>query len=112
MGESLIAQGNAITQGENCGASVSHGQCRRSCDCAVHDEAVSKGMCHVSFLRPAFGGNDCEGPDIEAELCHQQVKFSLLMFTVGLRTEHLYCLLSRPLYPALYTFNDHQKIIN
>uniref|UniRef100_A0A8C9WSW1 ADAM metallopeptidase with thrombospondin type 1 motif, 13 n=1 Tax=Sander lucioperca TaxID=283035 RepID=A0A8C9WSW1_SANLU len=22
--------------------------------------------------RPAFGGNDCEGPDIEAELCHQQ----------------------------------------
>lgn len=25
------------------------------------------------FFRPAFGGNDCEGPDIEAELCHQQV---------------------------------------
>ncbi|XP_072244446.1 A disintegrin and metalloproteinase with thrombospondin motifs 13 isoform X2 [Leuresthes tenuis] len=22
--------------------------------------------------RPAFGGNDCEGPDVEAELCHQQ----------------------------------------
>eukprot|EP00064_Thunnus_orientalis_P006589 superscaffoldBa00000692_g6607 len=22
--------------------------------------------------RPAFGGNDCEGPDIGAELCHQQ----------------------------------------
>ncbi|XP_018525002.1 A disintegrin and metalloproteinase with thrombospondin motifs 13 [Lates calcarifer] len=22
--------------------------------------------------RPAFGGNDCQGPDIEAELCHQQ----------------------------------------
>uniref|UniRef100_A0A3Q0SRL3 ADAM metallopeptidase with thrombospondin type 1 motif, 13 n=1 Tax=Amphilophus citrinellus TaxID=61819 RepID=A0A3Q0SRL3_AMPCI len=22
--------------------------------------------------RPAFGGNDCEGPDIEAELCNQQ----------------------------------------
>ncbi|XP_070690275.1 A disintegrin and metalloproteinase with thrombospondin motifs 13 [Pempheris klunzingeri] len=22
--------------------------------------------------RPAFGGNDCEGPDIEAELCHHQ----------------------------------------
>ncbi|XP_073322095.1 A disintegrin and metalloproteinase with thrombospondin motifs 13 [Pagrus major] len=22
--------------------------------------------------RPAFGGDDCEGPDIEAELCHQQ----------------------------------------
>nr|XP_046242725.1 A disintegrin and metalloproteinase with thrombospondin motifs 13 isoform X2 [Scatophagus argus] len=22
--------------------------------------------------RPAFGGNDCEGPDIEAELCHRQ----------------------------------------
>ncbi|XP_070759988.1 A disintegrin and metalloproteinase with thrombospondin motifs 13 [Enoplosus armatus] len=22
--------------------------------------------------RPAFGGNDCEGPDIEAELCHQR----------------------------------------
>ncbi|XP_041854768.1 A disintegrin and metalloproteinase with thrombospondin motifs 13 isoform X2 [Melanotaenia boesemani] len=22
--------------------------------------------------RPAFGGNDCEGPDIEAELCYQQ----------------------------------------
>ncbi|XP_041643226.1 A disintegrin and metalloproteinase with thrombospondin motifs 13 isoform X2 [Cheilinus undulatus] len=22
--------------------------------------------------RPAFGGNECEGPDIEAELCHQQ----------------------------------------
>ncbi|XP_060893643.1 A disintegrin and metalloproteinase with thrombospondin motifs 13 [Labrus mixtus] len=22
--------------------------------------------------RPAFGGNDCTGPDIEAELCHQQ----------------------------------------
>ncbi|XP_037634136.1 A disintegrin and metalloproteinase with thrombospondin motifs 13 [Sebastes umbrosus] len=23
--------------------------------------------------RPAFGGNDCEGSDIEAELCHQQL---------------------------------------
>nr|XP_043882163.1 A disintegrin and metalloproteinase with thrombospondin motifs 13 isoform X3 [Solea senegalensis]XP_043882164.1 A disintegrin and metalloproteinase with thrombospondin motifs 13 isoform X3 [Solea senegalensis] len=22
--------------------------------------------------RPAFGGNDCQGPDVEAELCHQQ----------------------------------------
>ncbi|KAG7241452.1 hypothetical protein INR49_025653 [Caranx melampygus] len=22
--------------------------------------------------RPAFGGNDCQGPDIDAELCHQQ----------------------------------------
>lgn len=43
VGESLIAHGNAITQGEKCGVSISHGQCRRSCECALHDEAVSKG---------------------------------------------------------------------
>lgn len=28
-------------------------------------------LSHV--FRPAFGGNECKGPDIEAELCHQQV---------------------------------------
>lgn len=43
VGESLIAHGNAITQGEKCGVNISHGQCRRSCECALHDEAVSKG---------------------------------------------------------------------
>lgn len=27
----------------------------------------------VLSSRPAFGGKDCEGADVEAELCHQRV---------------------------------------
>uniref|UniRef100_A0A668UA49 Peptidase M12B domain-containing protein n=1 Tax=Oreochromis aureus TaxID=47969 RepID=A0A668UA49_OREAU len=41
--------------------------CSRTCGGGV---ALRTRQCNNP--RPAFGGNDCEGPDIEAELCNQQ----------------------------------------
>lgn len=36
-------------------------------------EACEAASRRVSLVRPAFGGDDCGGADVEAELCHQQV---------------------------------------
>ncbi|XP_028269597.1 A disintegrin and metalloproteinase with thrombospondin motifs 13 [Parambassis ranga] len=41
--------------------------CSRTCG-----GGVTLRMRQCNNPRPAFGGNDCEGPHIEAELCHQQ----------------------------------------
>uniref|UniRef100_A0A3Q3LFJ9 Uncharacterized protein n=1 Tax=Mastacembelus armatus TaxID=205130 RepID=A0A3Q3LFJ9_9TELE len=41
--------------------------CSRTCG-----GGVTHRMRQCNNPRPGFGGNDCEGPDVEAELCHQQ----------------------------------------
>ena len=42
-----------------------------------------KNICYVIF-RPAFGGNDCQGADIEAELCNQEASSYWSCLQVGL----------------------------
>lgn len=59
MEESLIAHGNAPILGE-----------RSRWMKSQNNEPAP--VC-VQYFRPAFGGKDCEGADVEAELCYQQV---------------------------------------
>lgn len=68
VGELLIAHGSAITRGKKCDAGIIVLKILWLY-CATRKQTI----CHVKIFRPAFGGNDCEGPDVEAELCHQQV---------------------------------------
>lgn len=62
VGESLIAHGNAPILGE------------WSWLVMFLNNKPTPGR--VLDPRPAFGGTDCEGADVEAELCHQQVSSS------------------------------------
>lgn len=49
---------------------------------------------HLVSCRPAFGGNDCGGRGIEAELCHQQVHFHGLLMVDFYTVTDQRCLLS------------------
>ena len=50
------------------------------------------------FPRPAFGGKECEGPDVEADLCHRRRVgscswgFLALLFTEDIHTIGQHCL--------------------
>lgn len=96
---SLIAHGNATTLGNKRDASSCHTLTKLKTLCIQYTVTVAAVLLkYLSFFRPAFGGNECVGVDIQAELCHQQVCF-LLMFTMGLLTVGQYHLHSGSLYP-------------
>ncbi|XP_013862616.1 A disintegrin and metalloproteinase with thrombospondin motifs 13 isoform X2 [Austrofundulus limnaeus] len=60
FGSSVVVNGSWSTWSE-------FSSCSRTCGGGV---TLRTRQCNNP--RPAFGGKDCEGPDIEAELCHQQ----------------------------------------
>lgn len=59
-----------------CGGGISHRtrKCTNPRWVVKIPDSKSNCTCALSpYFRPAFGGSDCEGADVEAELCHQQV---------------------------------------
>ncbi|XP_059193400.1 A disintegrin and metalloproteinase with thrombospondin motifs 13 [Centropristis striata] len=69
-------KGRCVSSDELSSSVVVHGSWSNWSEFSPCSRTCGGGVTHrtrkCNNPRPAFGGNDCEGPDIEAELCHQQ----------------------------------------
>ncbi|KAM9857744.1 A disintegrin and metalloproteinase with thrombospondin motifs 13 [Aulostomus maculatus] len=69
-------RGNCVSPDELGSSVVVHGSWSSWSDLSPCSRTCGGGVTHRTRLcnnpRPAFGGSDCEGPDIKAELCNQQ----------------------------------------
>ncbi|XP_045890973.1 A disintegrin and metalloproteinase with thrombospondin motifs 13 [Micropterus dolomieu] len=68
-------KGRCVSSDELSSSMVVHGSWSSWSEFSPCSRTCGGGVSHrtrkCSNPRPAFGGSDCEGPDIEAELCHQ-----------------------------------------
>ncbi|XP_068558937.1 A disintegrin and metalloproteinase with thrombospondin motifs 13 isoform X2 [Cebidichthys violaceus] len=69
-------KGRCVSSDELSSSVVVHGSWSNWSEFSPCSRTCGGGVTHrtrkCNNPRPAFGGNDCEGSDIEAELCHQQ----------------------------------------
>ncbi|XP_068422423.1 A disintegrin and metalloproteinase with thrombospondin motifs 13 [Clinocottus analis] len=69
-------KGRCVSSGELSSSVVVHGSWSNWSEFSPCSRTCGGGVAHrtrkCNNPRPALGGNDCEGTDIEAELCHQQ----------------------------------------